>query len=96
MDSTTDERHRLDRLVYEDLREAARNNWPQTASDCMTGVVANALWPEGKRLSLPEVKASLARIRRRKGIVIETTVDCVHDVPPTYLLLSGPPFLGTR
>jgi len=83
---------RLDKLVYQELREHHVCD-AVPAYEVARWVQDNALWPVGKAAWSKDVKASLARLRRRRGITIEVTADPRHWAETTYILLSGPPFI---
>jgi hypothetical protein len=51
------------------------------------------MWPAGEPVWSKDVKASIARLRRRKGIAIEVIADPRHWAETTYRLLKGPPFI---
>ncbi len=79
----------LDSLVYRDLRRCARADGMYRAPTAAT--IADDLLLRNAKAVLP----SLRRLKRRKGVVIETTMTREFGRRAyTYQLLSGPEVLS--
>ncbi|MFA5715254.1 MAG: hypothetical protein WC998_05920 [Candidatus Paceibacterota bacterium] len=83
---------RLDKLVYQELRAYCTRD-AASAYALAWWVPRNTMWPAGEPVWSKDVKASIARLRRRKGIAIEVIADPRHWEETTYRLLDGPPFI---